>query len=504
MSDAADFRATLNLTDMSAPAIQASSRAMMRFYDKPGGANVAVSEWRSVLQTANTSQYLPLLYVANEVLQTSKRNRGNKFLEAFSPVLGSSLQYICGRDKSAVEKVRRTVKIWGDRHVFSMRYVMDVLEGLEQFRDGGNNSAGGKEMAAASSSTATSSAVSVSKASSTATKAASPLPMKPLKSPSVSVTTDSDDDEYYDDDNIFGVGEGDGPKLLDISIDATALSSASSVQQTSNSREFGAGAKRRRSKAEAASKSSSSSAPHSPSNTTGGVPSVKKPKALSSQNFFDLFQSVVNLDERFKASINYIQSIPPSYLDDESTGGGGIDDLVGDELTDMYKKVCQTQRNIRKERRTMYSVAVQRRELEKEAKRYISWLKNLAKVDDEDIDFVNKLEKKLDVLSVCYGKLMIRLVLFPTSCTIQRALILHISFSFTDEAKSSRDKRRADEARQRAEAHEAERRRAEEEERRRILDDAKMEAEAKPGMVWNKEKREYEYLHATTEESWRD
>ncbi len=73
-----------------------------------------------------------------------------------------------------------------------------------------------------------------------------------------------------------------------------------------------------------------------------------------------------------------------------------------------------------------------------------------------------------------------------------------------DEAKSSRDKRRADEARQRAEAHEAERRRAEEEERRRVLDDAKMEAEAKPGMVWNKEKREYEYLHATTEESWRD
>lgn len=75
---------------------------------------------------------------------------------------------------------------------------------------------------------------------------------------------------------------------------------------------------------------------------------------------------------------------------------------------------------------------------------------------------------------------------------------------FIDEAKSFRDKRRADEARRRAEAHEAERRRAEEEERRRILDDAKMEAEAKPGMVWNKEAREYEYAHATTEESWRD
>lgn len=398
MSDAADFRAVLNLTDMTAPAIQASSRAMMRFYDKPGGANAAVSEWRSVLQTANTSQYLPLLYVANEVLQTSKRNRGNKFLEAFSPVLGSSLQYICGRDGSAVEKVRRTVKIWGDRHVFSMRYVMDVLDGLEQFREGGNNATSKGTVSAASSSK-----VAISTISSAATKVGSPV--KPMKSPSVSVTTESDDDDddnYDDDNNMFGVGEGEGQKLLDISIDATALSAASTVQQTP--REFGAGAKRRRSNAAAAASPAASQSTSS-TTTAGGAPIVKKPKALSSQNFFDLFQSVANLDERYKSSINYIQTIPPSYLDDGESGG--IDDLVGDELTDMYKKVCQTQRNIRKERRAMYSVAVQRRELEKEAKRYVSWLKNLAKVDDDDIDFVNKLEKKLDVLSVCYGKALI-------------------------------------------------------------------------------------------------
>ena len=109
MSDAADLRATLHQTDGSAPAIQSSSRAMMRFYDRPGGAATAVSEWRSVLQTSPPSRHLPLLYVANEVLQTSKRNRGSRFLEAFSPVLGSSLQYICGRDGSVTEKVRRTV-----------------------------------------------------------------------------------------------------------------------------------------------------------------------------------------------------------------------------------------------------------------------------------------------------------------------------------------------------------------------------------------------------------
>ena len=92
---------------------------MMKHYDR--SASVAVNEWRNSLATCEPAQLLPLLYVANEVLQTSKRNRGNKFLEAWSPVLGKSLQHICARDPSVVEKVRRTVKIWADRRVLSIR-----------------------------------------------------------------------------------------------------------------------------------------------------------------------------------------------------------------------------------------------------------------------------------------------------------------------------------------------------------------------------------------------
>lgn len=379
MSDASELRAILNQTDMSAPAIQGSSRAMMRFYDKPGGATVAVSEWRSVLQTASPSQYLPLLYVANEVLQTSKRNRGSKFLEAYSPVLGSSLQFICGRDNSAVEKVRRTVKIWGDRRVLSMRYVADVLKGLDPYRKGGSAAEGSTPTMA----TPSSPAMSSPEMANSNTSSSNP------KSPSVggaSSTNNSDDDD--DDDDMFG---GDGQNMLDINIDATALSAASAEKK-----EFGAGAaKRRRSSAaqqqQGGTRSSSSPAVHV----------TKKPKTLNTQNFLDLFQSIDNLDRRYKSSLGTVESIPPSYLDEANTD---IDDLVGDELTDMYKKICQTQRNVRRERRTMYNVAVQRRELEKEAKRYVSWLKNLAQVDNDDIEFCDKLEKKLDMISVCHGK----------------------------------------------------------------------------------------------------
>jgi len=75
---------------------------------------------------------------------------------------------------------------------------------------------------------------------------------------------------------------------------------------------------------------------------------------------------------------------------------------------------------------------------------------------------------------------------------------------FSEEAKTLRDKRRSEEAQKLAHAEATAQRKAEEEERRRILDDAKMEAEAKPGMVWNKELREYQYLHDPTEDSWRD
>jgi len=404
----------------------------MRFYDKPGGPELAVSEWRSVLQTSPPSLSLPLLYVANEVLQTSKRNRGNKFLEAFSPVLGSSLTFIVGRDRSVVEKVRRTVKVWGDRRVFSMRFVMDLLAGLDQYREGGSGVA------------------NVTRQQAPAAAAASPKPSSPAVSDKRSSVTTSDTDDD-DEEDMFG-GATDGQKLLDISIDVSALSETKSG--------YGSGAAKRR----RTSKTNNTS--------TTQTSATKKPKVLSGQNFLELFQSIANLDEKYKSSMGIVEAIPPSYLDDNSAD---IDDLVGDELTSMYKKVCDTERKILRERRSMYSVAVQRRELEKEAKRYVPWLKNLAKVDDDDISFVDKLEKKLEVISVCH-----------------------------EEAKQLRDLRRSEEAQQRAEAEAIAKQEADEKERKRLLEDVTKEAEAKPGMIWNPNLREYQYLHDHTEESWRD
>lgn len=358
MADATALRTTLLQTDNNLPSIQSASRLMMRFYDAPSGADLAVSEWRSILQTCSTSQLLPLLYVANEVLQTSKRNRGNKFLEAFSPVLGSSLIYICNKDKGLVEKVRRTVKVWGDRRVFSMRFVMDILAGLDSFRgDGG-------------------AAPSVQ---------AAPVVEQPKPAQSPSITPGSNSDESDDEeDDVFGDQTS---KLLDVDLKVDGKAVSDAAKAAPSSPEFGSGAKRRRTSTAAQTKAVSKPAP-------------KKSKALSNQSFLDIFQSITKLNDTYKSSLSTLNSIPESYLDSND-----IDDLVGDELTDMYKKVCETHRKVRKERRVIYNVAAERRLREKESKRYIAWLKNLVKVDNEDLKFAEMLEEKLDLLSVCHGEI---------------------------------------------------------------------------------------------------
>ena len=140
--DASSLRGYLQRIDVSAPAIQGAAGAMMKHYDKSPG--VAVVEWRNALMQARENQFLPLLYVANEVLQNSKRNRGNKFLEAFSPILGQSLIFVCAKSPPPlVESIRRTVKIWAERRVFSVRYVNELIKGLEPYRN--RNGGGGKK-----------------------------------------------------------------------------------------------------------------------------------------------------------------------------------------------------------------------------------------------------------------------------------------------------------------------------------------------------------------------
>ena len=101
------------------PSIVGASVVMLALYDQD--LSVGVNVWHYCIVVCKKEQLLALVNVANEVLQTSKKTRGNDFLQAFSPVLGKSLRIACERDPSNVEKIRRVGKL----HCFLRYFLCD-------------------------------------------------------------------------------------------------------------------------------------------------------------------------------------------------------------------------------------------------------------------------------------------------------------------------------------------------------------------------------------------
>ena len=460
MADASSLRTLLRKVDMSAPAIQGAAGAMMKHYDRSSA--VAVTEWRNALHQARPDQHLPLLYVANETLQNSKRNRGNKFLEAFSPTLGQSLIFMSQNTEPAqVERVRRTVKIWGDRHVFSIRYVNELLQGLEPYRHG-------RKPQQQQAPTTNNNRFSPE----SQPEPGKPRVTAPPPASAASKPTSMDDDEFNremamdtsmgdktedsassggddgnDDDDLFGDSRD---RLLNVDLDLSAASSAVASTPAANQR------KRRRGSNAASTKS----------------PSRKK-TILSTNSLMELWSQVSTFQQSFDHVKTLLAEITPEYLD-EDTVQEQVDTLVGDELLQEYKKVVTYQRRVTDQRKELHNIARKRRGLEKEAVRYLPWLEHALNQDEDDIEFCQKTLKQLEQLKHVHGL-----------------------------AKAARDKRVEEEARRQQEQEELAKKKQEEEDRKKFMESALSKVtEAEAGMVWNKATGEYQHLQ--TDESWRD
>lgn len=431
--DAATLRGILARTDGTAQAIHDSAGAMMRFYDV--SPQVAVSEWRNTLQTCQPHQLLPLLYVANEVLQNSKRNRGKKFLEAFSPVLGPSLILMVQRDESILEKVRRTAKIWGDRRVLSIRFVNELLLGLEPFREQ-NKSAEASPKGGFSPET------NPQEQDETSTSKVTPKKTTPEEA-RVGVSSqdgnDSDIDNNDDDDND---GFGDSLGHLDVDLDILKPSAFQHAPSSTTK-------KRRRN-----------------SSVTGT--SKRRKTILSTTSLTDLWNQVSTLQDGLDSSKSLLKEITAPANQEK------VDQLVGDELLTEYQRVCKSINQVYEQKHELHKIAKDRKALEQEAIKYIPWLQASLKNDDLDVNFSKQLSEKI-------------------------LLAQHVHA----QAKQARDAKRQEEALQRQLQEEEMRKTAEEEERKKFMESAmKKESEAKPGMVWSRDRQEYVYLN--TEESWRD
>ena len=468
--DASSLRGYLQRIDGSAPAIQGSAGAMMKHYDKSPG--VAVGEWRNALIQARGDQFLPLLYVANEVLQNSKRNRGNKFLEAFSPVLGQSLIFVCAKSQPpVVESIRRTVKIWAERRVFSIRYVNELIKGLEPYRNGngnrqhsssggGNSSPGGGQFSPTDS----------EPTSSTTTKHKDDLDSDMGRSnddqeDSMFGDNDNqqDDDDHVDDsdddDDLFGNAS---KKLLKIDVDFDRASSA-----MSSSTGGGSAKKRRRSSNQSAG-----------ADFVLGTSSKSKRRAssqyLSASLLVELMNQVATQQASYDRVTAKLRDVHELYGDSSDASTKRIETLVGNELLEEYKKTLKHEDEINRYKRELHSIAQARRGLELEALRYLPWIERALKQDKDDIDFSNSFRKQLELFKGVYQP-----------------------------AKEARDRRMKEEELRVEKEEELLKKKREEEERRKFMESAmSKQTEALPGMIWNRATGEYQ--DRNQEESWRD
>lgn len=149
---------------------------------------------------------------------------------------------------------------------------------------------------------------------------------------------------------------------------------------------------------------------------------------------------------------------------------------MGDELLTLHTEITDSIRTLEVQERESHRVAMHRKELEGEMKRYVIWGKAGLLADEEEIRLCDEVEKKLLLMEVIHAR-----------------------------AKKEREIKRDKEAKERALAEALARQKEQEEKLKQSLEATLRNAEeSRPGMVWNKTAREFQYLADATEESWRD
>ncbi|EDO31191.1 predicted protein [Nematostella vectensis] len=92
-------------------------------------ANDIVKVWIDQLKKCNTDRRLILFYLANDVLQNS-RKKGKEFSSAFARVLREAVPLLS--DKSIKDAVKRVLQIWQDRKVFEVEFIDDLRGKLDK------------------------------------------------------------------------------------------------------------------------------------------------------------------------------------------------------------------------------------------------------------------------------------------------------------------------------------------------------------------------------------
>ncbi|CAM8959115.1 unnamed protein product [Rhodiola kirilowii] len=96
-------------------------------------AKQIVETWDKHFKSSQKEQCVSFLYLANDILQNSRR-KGSEFVNEFWKVLPSSIKYVCEKgDDSGKKVISRLVEIWEERKVFGSRGqgLKDIMMGKE-------------------------------------------------------------------------------------------------------------------------------------------------------------------------------------------------------------------------------------------------------------------------------------------------------------------------------------------------------------------------------------
>ena len=112
-------------------AIQSTSARLL--FWKRHAADV-VRTWERAFQAADMEKRLILIYLANDIVQTS-RSQGRDFIEAFHKALPEAFKHMVKHsDERVQQKLKKLVMVWRDRNVWGHKALglyMDLVKGVD-------------------------------------------------------------------------------------------------------------------------------------------------------------------------------------------------------------------------------------------------------------------------------------------------------------------------------------------------------------------------------------
>ena len=93
-----------------------------------------VQAWQTQLINIKSKKKLNFLYLANDVMQNSRRN-GSEFIKAFGAVMITACTHVArSSDKKTVDSVNRMLNIWLERKIYDAKFITNIKTAIRNMR----------------------------------------------------------------------------------------------------------------------------------------------------------------------------------------------------------------------------------------------------------------------------------------------------------------------------------------------------------------------------------